>query len=66
MTLPTSTTNMTGFFATMRGSSFRNESPIARLTIAGSKSDLGAFFGFTEPDDSGTKGAGGSFIISLQ
>ena len=35
-TLPTSTTNITGFRTMCRGSSFRNESRIARRTIGGS------------------------------
>src|SRR5262249_19818664 len=35
---PTSTTNMTGFFATMRGLSFTNDSQIARRRISGSNS----------------------------
>src|SRR5262249_6192332 len=35
---PTSTTNMTGFFATMRGLSFTNDSRIARRRISGSNS----------------------------
>src|SRR6185369_8360659 len=38
--LPISTTNMTGFFATCRGSSFMNASLTARLTIDGSNSCL--------------------------
>jgi hypothetical protein len=33
-TLPTSTTNMTGFFTWWRGSSFANERAMARRTIA--------------------------------
>jgi hypothetical protein len=33
MRLPTSTTNMTGFFIMVRGLSFRKASPRARLTI---------------------------------
>src|SRR5215468_9055240 len=33
---PTSTTNITGFFATWRGFSLRNDSFVARLTISGS------------------------------
>src|SRR6266850_3195935 len=33
---PTSTTNITGFFATIRGFSFTNDSFIARLRISGS------------------------------
>ena len=37
-TLPTSTTNMTGFRTMWRGSSFANASRIARRTIGGSKS----------------------------
>ena len=36
---PTSTTNMTGLRACQRGSSFLNESPIARAIIARSKSE---------------------------
>src|ERR1700680_755076 len=36
-TLPTSTTNITGFFATWRGSSLTKESLSARRTIGGSK-----------------------------
>ncbi len=39
MTLPISTTNITGFLAWMRGSSFLKESPIARRVIVGSKSE---------------------------
>src|ERR1700676_4111181 len=39
--LPTSTTNITGFLATTRGSSLVMESRSARLTIGGSKSGLG-------------------------
>ena len=38
-TLPTSTTNMTGLRAMCRGSSLRNESTMARLTIARSRGD---------------------------
>jgi len=45
MALPTSTTNITGFFATMRGSSLRNASLMARLTMAPSNNARGAFFG---------------------
>ena len=40
MTLPTSTTNITGFFIIVRGFSFRNASAIARLMIFGSHRDL--------------------------
>ncbi len=39
-TLPTSTTNMTGFFAIVRGWSFRSESQTARATICGSQMDF--------------------------
>src|SRR5438876_2679990 len=35
---PTSTTNITGFFATIRGFSLMNESLVARLRISGSNS----------------------------
>src|SRR5262245_57175434 len=35
---PTSTTNMTGFFATIRGLSLTSDSHVARLIISGSKS----------------------------
>src|SRR5215510_5769711 len=35
---PTSTTNITGFFATVLGLSFMNDSLVARLRISGSKS----------------------------
>ncbi len=36
-TLPTSTTNMTGFLATVRGSNLKNASLQARTRIVGSK-----------------------------
>jgi hypothetical protein len=39
-TLPTSTTNMTGFFAIVRGCSLRNESDTATRTICGSQIDF--------------------------
>ncbi len=39
-TLPTSTTNMTGFFAIVRGCSLRSESQTAPLTICGSQIDF--------------------------
>ena len=39
-TLPISTTNITGLRAIWRGSSFTNESPIARRMIAGSNIDV--------------------------
>ena len=41
-TEPTSTTNITGLRASVRGSSLTNESSAARLTIAGSNSDRAA------------------------
>src|ERR1700674_5754884 len=37
---PTSTTNITGFFMSVRGFSFANESHIARLAISASQIDL--------------------------
>ena len=40
ITLPTSTTNITGFFATKRGSNFVIASPAARFNICGSNSDF--------------------------
>ena len=39
-TLPTSTTNMTGFFAIVRGWSFFSASHVARFTICGSQMDF--------------------------
>ena len=39
-TLPTSTTNMTGFFIMLRGFSFTNESSVARRTIFRSQIDF--------------------------
>src|SRR4029077_6175403 len=39
-TLPSSTTNITGLRAIWRGSSFTNESPIARRTMAGSNIEV--------------------------
>ena len=43
-TLPISTTNITGLRAIWRGSSFTNESPTARRTIAGSNIDVARRF----------------------
>ena len=44
-TLPISTTNMTGFLATCLGASLRSESPIARRTMARSKSESACALG---------------------
>ena len=47
---PTSTTNITGFFASVTGFSFTNDAWIARLTISGSNSgrDRASFLGRSE------------------
>src|SRR4051812_33296437 len=67
MTLPTSTTNMTGFLATRRGSSLRKASTEARCMILGSNSDFGAFFGRRlppEPPAGAGVGRGGGAVCS--
>src|SRR5579864_8503079 len=65
-TAPTSTTNITGFFAIKRGLSLRKESATARLTIGGSKSgrDRIAFFGISRVTSSVTCGLGRCSIVT--
>src|SRR5579863_3467462 len=65
ITAPTSTTNMTGFFIMVRGFSLTNESPMARLTIGGSKSGRarGAFLGIKEVTSSAVEG--GVIVVAI-
>ena len=62
-TLPTSTTNITGFFATCRGSSLTKASFVARRTRAGSKRLLR--FGDFGVGGAGTGGRGETTLIPL-
>ena len=62
-TAPTSTTNITGFFASVTGFSFTNDAWIARPTISGSNSgrDRASFLGSSDVESS----CGGVFGCSL-
>ncbi len=59
---PTSTTNITGFFARVTGFSFTKDALTARLTMSGSNNgrDRASFFGISDVESS----CGGVFLLA--